>query len=259
MSRWAVVGAGTAGLCDGGPVVGGRARRDVDRGRRRRAGRARRPPSHPRCSRVPFRRGTGLGGSSAVNGMIATPGDLGQYERWGWDDAADGAGPCPCPAARSCDDDELSPLDRALLAAAPDAVKATLTRRHGRRVTAADAYLPVRTSRCWPTPRRRASSSTAGAPSVSVWPTGAPWRPTRSSCPPVPSARRCCSPPRASTSTASARACRTTPACRSPLRLRDGLGRRPSGIVAATLLRRGDLQVDAAGPRRAKRSCSSSC
>ena len=29
----------------------------------------------------PFVRGRGLGGSGAVNGMVATPGDLAQYER----------------------------------------------------------------------------------------------------------------------------------------------------------------------------------
>ena len=37
----------------------------------------------------PFARGRGLGGSGAVNGMLATAGDLGQYERWGWTDAGD--------------------------------------------------------------------------------------------------------------------------------------------------------------------------
>jgi choline dehydrogenase len=38
--------------------------------------------------------------------------------------------------------DELGPLDLALLAAAPDATLAPLTRRRGRRVSAADAYVP---------------------------------------------------------------------------------------------------------------------
>ncbi|MET0324325.1 MAG: NAD(P)-binding protein, partial [Ilumatobacteraceae bacterium] len=68
----------------------------------------------------PFARGRGIGGSGAVNGMLATPGDLGQYERWGWTDAGDALArvlvPLEIPAA-----DELGPLDRALLAAAPDA------------------------------------------------------------------------------------------------------------------------------------------
>jgi choline dehydrogenase-like flavoprotein len=38
-------------------------------------------------------------------------------------------------------DAELGPVDRALLAAAPDAERAILTRRNGRRVTAAEASL----------------------------------------------------------------------------------------------------------------------
>jgi choline dehydrogenase-like flavoprotein len=87
-----------------------------------------------------FVRGRGLGGSGAVNGMIATPGDLRQYETWGWLDAADAFARIlvPCELAA---DAELGPLDRALLAAAPDTARVPLTRRSGRRVTAADAYL----------------------------------------------------------------------------------------------------------------------
>src|SRR3954465_10999248 len=37
----------------------------------------------------PYVRGRGLGGSSAVNGMLATAGDLFQYHAWGWPDAAE--------------------------------------------------------------------------------------------------------------------------------------------------------------------------
>jgi choline dehydrogenase-like flavoprotein len=87
-----------------------------------------------------FVRGRGLGGSGAVNGMLATPGDVGQYESWGWLDATDAFGRIlvPCELAA---DAELGPLDRALLEAAPDATRVPLTRRGGRRVTAADAYL----------------------------------------------------------------------------------------------------------------------
>ena len=48
--------------------------------------------------------------------------------------------PAPLPVEVVADD-ELGPIDRALLAAAPDAVAARLTRRDGVRVTAADAYL----------------------------------------------------------------------------------------------------------------------
>jgi choline dehydrogenase-like flavoprotein len=88
----------------------------------------------------PFVRGRGVGGSGAVNGMLATRGDVGQYEKWGWLDAADAFGRIlvPCEIAS---DSELGPLDRALLEAAPDATLVPLTRRGGRRVTAADAYL----------------------------------------------------------------------------------------------------------------------
>jgi choline dehydrogenase-like flavoprotein len=88
----------------------------------------------------PFLRGRGLGGSGAVNGMIATPGDPSQYASWGWLDTAAALDRLLVPrdvAGRA----ELGPLDRALLAAAPDAVLAPLTRRAGRRITSADAYL----------------------------------------------------------------------------------------------------------------------
>ena len=60
--------------------------------------------------------------------MIATPGDAAQYERWGWHDAGEALARVRVPL-EAAGDDELGPLDRALLAAAPDAVKATLTRR----------------------------------------------------------------------------------------------------------------------------------
>jgi choline dehydrogenase-like flavoprotein len=91
----------------------------------------------------PFVRGRGLGGSSAVNGMIATPGDARQYESWGWLDTAAALDRVLVPREPP-GPDELGPLDRALLAAAPDAILTPLTRRGGRRVTSADAYLAVR-------------------------------------------------------------------------------------------------------------------
>jgi choline dehydrogenase-like flavoprotein len=59
----------------------------------------------------PFVRGRGLGGSSAVNGMIATPGDPGQYESWGWVDAAAALDRVLVPRERP-GRDELGPLDR---------------------------------------------------------------------------------------------------------------------------------------------------
>jgi len=89
-----------------------------------------------------FVRGRGLGGSGAVNGMLATPGDVRQYESWGWLDAADAFGRILVPRELAAET-ELGPLDRALLAAAPDTAPVPLTRRGGRRVTAADAYLAM--------------------------------------------------------------------------------------------------------------------
>jgi choline dehydrogenase-like flavoprotein len=89
----------------------------------------------------PFLRGRGMGGSSAVNGMVATPGVLTQYTSWGWADAPAALDRVLVPS-EPAGTDELGPLDRALLAAAPDATLAPLTRRGGRRVSAADAYLP---------------------------------------------------------------------------------------------------------------------
>jgi choline dehydrogenase-like flavoprotein len=88
----------------------------------------------------PYLRGRGLGGTSVVNGMLATAGDVRQYHEWGWHDAAEALDRVLVPR-QVARDDEIGPLDRALLAAAPEAVLAPLTRRDGRRVTAADAYL----------------------------------------------------------------------------------------------------------------------
>ena len=78
----------------------------------------------------PFVRGRGLGGSGAVNGMVATAGDPAQYAGWGWDDADEAFARVRVPLERPADD-ELGPVDRALLAAAPDAEVVTLTRHDG--------------------------------------------------------------------------------------------------------------------------------
>lgn len=82
---------------------------------------------------VPYRVGRGLGGSSAINAMLATPG--GPY-------TADHLIPMeyPQPAERGS-------VDRALLLAAPDAEPVRLTRRAGRRIDAATAYLRPARSR----------------------------------------------------------------------------------------------------------------
>lgn len=89
---------------------------------------------------TPYRRGRGLGGSSAVNAMVALRGDPDRYRAWGWHDVDDAwsAVQIPVEPASLL---ELGPVDRALLAADPDAVVAPLTRRGGRRVTSAEAYL----------------------------------------------------------------------------------------------------------------------
>ncbi len=87
-----------------------------------------------------YQRGRGVGGSSAVNAMVAKTIDPALCARWGWVDADVAASlvqiPSELAAAR-----ELGPVDRALLAACPEARQALLTRRDGRRCTAAEAYL----------------------------------------------------------------------------------------------------------------------
>jgi choline dehydrogenase-like flavoprotein len=89
---------------------------------------------------TPYRSGAGVGGSSAINAMVALRGDPALYDAWGWDDAEDAWAACAIPVETPAPD-ELGPVDRALLAADPLAVPAPLTRRDGRRVTAAEAYL----------------------------------------------------------------------------------------------------------------------
>ena len=72
--------------------------------------------------------------------MIALRGDPAIYASWGWDDVDEAWARVMIPTTLPLDV-ELGPLDRALLAAAPDAAGVPLTRRDGRRVSAADAYL----------------------------------------------------------------------------------------------------------------------
>lgn len=85
-------------------------------------------------------RGRGVGGSSAVNAMVALDGDRELYRSWGWDDVDDARSRVLVPADAP-GPDELGVIDRAMLEAAPDAVLADLTRAAGRRVTSAEAYL----------------------------------------------------------------------------------------------------------------------
>lgn len=71
----------------------------------------------------PYLQGRGLGGSSRINGAIVS-----------------GVAPGTLPA-EEVGDDELGPIDQALLAAAPDARRVLLTRRDGRLVGPADVHL----------------------------------------------------------------------------------------------------------------------
>lgn len=87
-----------------------------------------------------YARGRGIGGSSAVNAMIALRGSDDQYRSWGWDDVDAAWEQVQIPVEPAADA-ELGPVDRALLAAAPATERADLTRRSGRRVTSAEAYL----------------------------------------------------------------------------------------------------------------------
>lgn len=87
-----------------------------------------------------YRRGRGIGGSSTVNAMLALRGDPELYRSWGWHDA-DAAWDAVALPDDEVDRSELGVVDRALLAAAPDAELARLTRRTGRRVTSAEVSL----------------------------------------------------------------------------------------------------------------------
>ncbi|HYN31269.1 MAG TPA: GMC family oxidoreductase [Ilumatobacteraceae bacterium] len=93
----------------------------------------------------PYRRGRGLGGSSVVNAMVALRGDSNLYRSWGWDDV-DAAWSAMTLPEELPNESDLGPIDRALMAAAADARRVPLTRRDGRRITSAEAYLwPART------------------------------------------------------------------------------------------------------------------
>ncbi len=139
--RWVVVGGGSAGC-----VVAGRL---AEAGHHVTVVEAGAAPPPVRVSFLdtlaapgavfpgPAVRGRGLGGSGAVNGMVVTRGDPDQYAAWGWTDAAAALGRVKVPIEPAA---PLGPVDKALLAAAPDATVVRLTTRGGRRVTAADAY-----------------------------------------------------------------------------------------------------------------------
>ena len=87
-----------------------------------------------------YQRGRGVGGSSAINAMLALRGDERQYEQWGWTDT-DAAWSAMQLPEEVADPAELGVVDRALLAASPAAEVVKLNRRNGKRVTSAEAYL----------------------------------------------------------------------------------------------------------------------
>lgn len=87
-----------------------------------------------------YQRGRGVGGSSTVNAMVALRGDAELYRSWGWNDADEAWAAVQLPH-EVAEYEELGAVDRALLASAPDAERAELTRRDGRRVTSAEASL----------------------------------------------------------------------------------------------------------------------
>jgi choline dehydrogenase-like flavoprotein len=93
-----------------------------------------------------YQRGRGLGGSSAVNAMIALEGDPALYHSWGWLDTEAAWSRVAVPRELASEV-ELGAIDRALLASSAGASRVPLTRRAGRRVSAADAYLTPARSR----------------------------------------------------------------------------------------------------------------
>lgn len=92
-----------------------------------------------------YLRGRGLGGSSRISGGVLG----GEVPDW-------------LPAATPADD-ELGPLDRALLAATPEATRALLTRRDGRFVSAADLLTGTLAAGVRPDDAHRQRTSTATA------------------------------------------------------------------------------------------------
>ncbi len=98
----------------------------------------------------PYARGRGVGGSSAVNAMVAIPGEPGDYDEWeqvygcagwGWSDVAPWFARIPIPL-RPAGERERGAVTRALLAADPSAICVPLTRHaDGRRASTNDVYL----------------------------------------------------------------------------------------------------------------------
>jgi choline dehydrogenase/5-(hydroxymethyl)furfural/furfural oxidase len=98
----------------------------------------------------PYARGRGAGGSSAVNAMVAIPGEPGDYDEWerdfgctgwGWAHVQPWFARIPIPL-RTAEAHEVGAVTRALFAAEPTAEFAPLTRTaDGRRASTNDVYL----------------------------------------------------------------------------------------------------------------------
>jgi len=162
--RWIIVGAGSAGcvlanrlsadpqrhvtLLDDGPdLVSGLVPPGIE-GASFFAALAEPGRSHPEllATRVAgqaateYQRGRGIGGSSAVNAMVALRGDDNLYQSWGWQDTATAWQQVQIPTEQP-DPAEVGAVGLALLRADNRAGLADLTRVAGRRVTSAEAYL----------------------------------------------------------------------------------------------------------------------
>ena len=97
-----------------------------------------------------YARGRGVGGSSAVNAMVALPGEPGDYDSWeaefgcagwGWREVAPWFARIPIPLAAATEG-ERGAVATALLAADPQAEAALLTRHpDGTRASVNDVYL----------------------------------------------------------------------------------------------------------------------
>ncbi len=137
--------------------------------------------------RLAYRSGRGLGGGSAINAMVVTAGDRADYDGWaagrgcpGWDGAAMEPWLTRAAATVGITEVEPGPVASALAAAALVAghrpggpsvaldatgvLTASLTARHGRRRSAADAYLDLAALGS-PTP---GASDRHGVPAIEV-------------------------------------------------------------------------------------------
>ena len=86
-----------------------------------------------------YQRGRGIGGSSAVNAMVALRGSDSLYQSWGWTDATEAWSRVQIPTELA-DMSELGAVDGALLRD-DRTEQLKLTRTNGKRVTSAQAYL----------------------------------------------------------------------------------------------------------------------